>query len=456
MHRTEFKLNKEKVLSIWLDAFRGYGIDANNLFETAMVMDEKEIEGSRELAAWWPREQIRSNHVELQKILIKGQRWGGPDDHLELKGFWLLLESLYRLRGDVWRTVCFLMLASMHQRTKRNRDPWGMKHAPAGLWQFEQALQSELEDGPSIDYIPHQYTRLMPEINEDYTVTRSREEAGAAPMDLEEWIGYLALESVKLLSAWAPMILSYGDKQDPEIYAEAVEQLDIEKLENQRRYDAAKEAQQRAQVELEERKQKHPKCDEWPTVTKEQLEAAVWSKTMTEVAKDYGVSDVMIGKRCRQLNIERPPQGFWLSVDAGNLPHPHGKPYDVAQMKRQQEKPVTPAANEEPVLSERQVKVTAPRSSSPEPLIQEVPRRTSNLIRYAHELAEQSEDQRQKSSAWRKARSAIINGLKDESGRNEIQQALACIDGNRKAVLCELVRQFDKNGEITDLSESAA
>jgi len=31
----------------------------------------------------------------------------------------------------------------------------------------------------------------------------------------------------------------------------------------------------------------------------------------TEVAKRLGVSDVAIGKKCKQLGIEKPPRGYW-------------------------------------------------------------------------------------------------------------------------------------------------
>jgi hypothetical protein len=39
----------------------------------------------------------------------------------------------------------------------------------------------------------------------------------------------------------------------------------------------------------------------------------------------FDVSDVTIGKKCNQLEIQKPSKGFWNKVDAEILPHPNGK-----------------------------------------------------------------------------------------------------------------------------------
>ncbi len=44
---------------------------------------------------------------------------------------------------------------------------------------------------------------------------------------------------------------------------------------------------------------------------REKLYAELWEKPATEVAKAYGVSDVMIKKVCRKLSIPKPPVGYW-------------------------------------------------------------------------------------------------------------------------------------------------
>lgn len=50
---------------------------------------------------------------------------------------------------------------------------------------------------------------------------------------------------------------------------------------------------------------------EWPT--KEELLKLIWEKPTTQIAKDYGVSDVAVGKWCKKYNIDKPCRGYWAS-----------------------------------------------------------------------------------------------------------------------------------------------
>lgn len=57
------------------------------------------------------------------------------------------------------------------------------------------------------------------------------------------------------------------------------------------------------------------------TLTREDLYELVWSKPMRELAKDFGISDVALAKRCRRLGIPVPGRGYWARVDAGQQPY---------------------------------------------------------------------------------------------------------------------------------------
>jgi len=56
-------------------------------------------------------------------------------------------------------------------------------------------------------------------------------------------------------------------------------------------------------------------------VSREDLYELVWSKPMRELAKDFGISDVALAKRCRRLAIPVPGRGYWARVDAGQQPY---------------------------------------------------------------------------------------------------------------------------------------
>ena len=53
------------------------------------------------------------------------------------------------------------------------------------------------------------------------------------------------------------------------------------------------------------------------TLSREDLYELVWSKPMRELAKDFGISDVTLAKRCQRLAIPVPGRGYWARVDAG-------------------------------------------------------------------------------------------------------------------------------------------
>jgi len=42
---------------------------------------------------------------------------------------------------------------------------------------------------------------------------------------------------------------------------------------------------------------------------------------MRDLAKDFGISDVALAKRCKSLGIPVPGRGYWARVDAGQTPH---------------------------------------------------------------------------------------------------------------------------------------
>ncbi|MFX0101631.1 MAG: hypothetical protein ACFFCS_18810 [Candidatus Hodarchaeota archaeon] len=46
-------------------------------------------------------------------------------------------------------------------------------------------------------------------------------------------------------------------------------------------------------------------------MTREELEKEVWKKPSIQIAKEHGVSDRLITKKCRQYGIDKPPRGYW-------------------------------------------------------------------------------------------------------------------------------------------------
>jgi hypothetical protein len=60
--------------------------------------------------------------------------------------------------------------------------------------------------------------------------------------------------------------------------------------------------------------------DETIRFTREQLYEKVWSKPMSSLAKEWGISDVGLAKICRRYNIPRPGLGHWARKQHGYNP----------------------------------------------------------------------------------------------------------------------------------------
>ena len=52
-------------------------------------------------------------------------------------------------------------------------------------------------------------------------------------------------------------------------------------------------------------------------VTREELFAFIWNQSTLSLAKDFGVSDKAISKRCKRLGIPKPPRGYWRLIELG-------------------------------------------------------------------------------------------------------------------------------------------
>lgn len=56
------------------------------------------------------------------------------------------------------------------------------------------------------------------------------------------------------------------------------------------------------------------------TYERDTLYKEVWRDPMRNVAKRYGISDVMLKKICKQLDVPTPPRGYWAKVKSGQSP----------------------------------------------------------------------------------------------------------------------------------------
>jgi ribosomal protein S27E len=48
---------------------------------------------------------------------------------------------------------------------------------------------------------------------------------------------------------------------------------------------------------------------------KEELEMIIWKKPTCQIAKEFGVSDKAVEKRCKKLGVSKPPRGYWRKLE---------------------------------------------------------------------------------------------------------------------------------------------
>jgi hypothetical protein len=53
-------------------------------------------------------------------------------------------------------------------------------------------------------------------------------------------------------------------------------------------------------------------------LTRRAMYDLVWSRPMTTVAEDLGISDIGLKKICDKHRVPTPPRGYWAKRDAGN------------------------------------------------------------------------------------------------------------------------------------------
>ena len=53
---------------------------------------------------------------------------------------------------------------------------------------------------------------------------------------------------------------------------------------------------------------------------RQRLFAMVWERPATEGAKGLGISDVALSKRCRRLQVPKPPRGYWARIASDQTP----------------------------------------------------------------------------------------------------------------------------------------
>lgn len=80
-------------------------------------------------------------------------------------------------------------------------------------------------------------------------------------------------------------------------------------------------------------------------IKREELFELVWEKSMVQLAKEFGISDVGLAKICKRMEIPRPPVGYWAKISSGKkLLRPALKPLSQKGMSQAYIRPMPEGA----------------------------------------------------------------------------------------------------------------
>jgi hypothetical protein len=70
-------------------------------------------------------------------------------------------------------------------------------------------------------------------------------------------------------------------------------------------------------------------------IAEEKLKKLVWEMPTEQIGKLYGVSGKTIEKRCKKLNISKPPRGYWAKKELAGKIKPEARKLNISKQKLQ-------------------------------------------------------------------------------------------------------------------------
>jgi hypothetical protein len=267
----------ERLLRHWLDEVSDLGLSLRSLVQTVPIFARTAAQEQGEVRErrleWWPR-----SSVELLRRSLEERAAEPALSALETSGQSQTVEYLLEAAGDPERTAAVLLSASLFKRIESARTAY-----PRDAWPHFSIAQTLLRQ------LRAQYNYRW-----DATCTATLPahdvEAGLVITSMEQFVRFLAVEHARVLHRWAPVQIRWAE--------EPVQRHSLTRI----RAGAEADEAQEPVTSMRQR---------WFTLDKPELEALIWSKPQREIAREFGVSEATVAKRCKALGIEKPARGFW-------------------------------------------------------------------------------------------------------------------------------------------------
>jgi hypothetical protein len=306
----------ERLLSRWLDEAGELGIGAANLVQTIAISRGARQPASDEMRVeWWPKssvEQLRRSVTEAQAVSARPPETNPAQDvepapHAT-SGARHTIQCLLDAAGDPARSAAVLLGASLFTRVESARaryprDAWPPFSVAQTLLRWartKHACQWESACGA--------------------TLPSHDSESDLIIGSVSQLVRFLAAEHARVLHRWTPVHIVVADEVSPRsthfvsgVYA-SPQAASPSRWPSQRPVEEPWRTVLHSQrVVIDPAREKR---ERWLALSREELEALIWSKPQGELAKDLGVSDAALSKRCQTLGITKPGRGFWRKAQA--------------------------------------------------------------------------------------------------------------------------------------------
>jgi hypothetical protein len=313
--------NWEHVFLAWRYRLKDYMVSLKPLFTEVWVYDSKYPVGRQNELSWWPEKRIKEFQVNFQRHLDNYPGTNGPIHPYEIRqGELNTLHYLWSHKENEEKIAAILINASLFSRlySSRGQYPnnyWPPHHCVEELYKWAYEIWHGQNEFSAWQ---HYHTEVLPYMNRDFCYQLN---------SMDALIRYLADEHALVFLKFKPVTIEFKEKCEP-----FIQRILNKEYSAKRKLEEFKESQNtKITIQHKDMKPAPSKNYKWTNISKNELEKLVWSKPTTILAKELGVSDVAIAKRCKSLGITKPKPGFWAKVKAGLIPHPQGKPTNFSK-----------------------------------------------------------------------------------------------------------------------------
>lgn len=255
-----------RLLHAWIDEISALGVNPGNLVQTRKTR-------SQGAGFEWCS---KGGAVQPEYGACSGQRQ--------------TIAYLQQAAGDPEATAAVLLSASLFMRVERTRARY-----PREAWPPFAVAQTLLA-----------WTRMCFvyrwDAQCDATLPAHDSESGVAIASTQQLVRFLAVEHARVLHRFTPVYLTQAVAPS------------IVRMRAPETLPASLPAPAHSlRVPRDPARRRDPR---WSELTREELETLIWQKPQRELAREFGVSEATIAKRCKVLEIKKPERGFWSKARA--------------------------------------------------------------------------------------------------------------------------------------------